>query len=61
MLGRIISPLRAFNPQARIFFAVIVGLSLVVDGLYSVLLNLVPAAPGNTALNSSGWLTRSVF
>ena len=40
MLGRIISPLRAFNPQARIFFAVIVGLSLVVDGLYSVLLNL---------------------
>ena len=40
MITRIISPLRAFNPQARIFFAVIVGLSLVVDGLYSVLLNL---------------------
>ena len=40
MIARIISPLRAFNPQARIFFAVIVGLSLVVDGLYSVLLNL---------------------
>ncbi len=40
MLGRILSPIRAFNTQARLFFAVIVGLTIVVDGLYSVLLNL---------------------
>ena len=40
MLGRVLSSIRAFNPQARIFFMVLVGLSLVVDGLYSVLLNL---------------------
>jgi len=40
MLGRILSPLRAMNPQARLFFAVLVGLTFVVDGLYSVLLNL---------------------
>ncbi len=40
MLGRILSPIRAFNSQARLFFAVIVGLTIVADGLYSVLLNL---------------------
>ena len=40
MLGRILSLYRAFNPQARLFFAVIVGLTFVADGLVSVLLNL---------------------
>ncbi len=40
MLGRILSPLRAFNSQARLFFAVIIGLTFVADGLVSVLLNL---------------------
>jgi MFS family permease len=40
VLGRILSPIRAFNSQARLFFAVIVGLTFVADGLYSVLLNL---------------------
>ncbi len=40
MLGRILSPYRAFNAQARLFFAVIVGLTFVADGLVSVLLNL---------------------
>ncbi|MCY3833918.1 MAG: MFS transporter [Chloroflexi bacterium] len=40
MLGRILSPFRALNPQARLFFAVLVGLTFVADGLYSVLLNL---------------------
>ena len=40
MLGRILSPIRAFNSQARLFFAVIVGLTFVADGLVSVLLNL---------------------
>lgn len=40
MLGGILSPIRAFNSQARLFFAVIVGLSFVADGLVSVLLNL---------------------
>ena len=40
MIGRILSPIRAFNSQARLFFVVIVGLTFVADGLYSVLLNL---------------------
>ena len=40
MLGRILSPIRAFNAQARLYFAVIVGLTFVADGLVSVLLNL---------------------
>ena len=40
MLISAIQAIRAFNPQARIFFAVLVGLSVVVDGLYFVLLNL---------------------
>ena len=40
MLGRILSPIRAFNAQARLFFVVIVGLGFVADGLYTVLLNL---------------------
>ena len=40
MLAQILSPIRALNPQARLFFAVTVGLSFVADGLYSVLLNL---------------------
>ncbi len=40
MLAQIVKPLRALSPQARLFFAVIVGLSFVADGLVSVLLNL---------------------
>lgn len=40
MLAQVINPLRALNPQARLFFAVIVGLTFVADGLVSVLLNL---------------------
>ena len=40
MLAGRLNPLRALNPQARLFFAVIVGLSFVADGLVSVLLNL---------------------
>ncbi len=40
MLRRLLSPLQTMNPQARLFFAVLVGLTFVVDGLYSVLLNL---------------------
>ncbi len=40
MLISAVQSIRAFNPQARIFFVVLVGLSVVVDGLYSVLLNL---------------------
>ena len=40
MLGRIIRAVRYFNPQARLFFAVIFGLAFVVDGVYNVLLNL---------------------
>ncbi len=40
MIARIISPIRAFNSQARLFFVVIVGLTFVVDGIYTVLLNL---------------------
>lgn len=40
MMGRILSPYRAFNAQARLFFALIVGLTFVADGLVSVLLNL---------------------
>ena len=40
MLGRILSPIRAFNPQARLFFIALVGMCFVVDGVYTVLLNL---------------------
>ena len=40
MLGRILSPIRAFNSQARLFFIVLVGMCFVVDGVYTVLLNL---------------------
>ena len=40
MLGRIPRAIRAFSPQARLFFVVIVGLAFVVDGVYNVLLNL---------------------
>ena len=40
MLAQAIHLLRAVNPQARLFFAVTVGMSFVVDGLVSVLLNL---------------------
>ncbi len=40
MIAQVINPLRALNPQARLFFAVIVGLTFVADGLVSVLLNL---------------------
>ncbi len=40
MLARIINPIRNFNPQARLFFIVLVGMCFVVDGVYTVLLNL---------------------
>ena len=40
MLGRIIQAIRDFNPQARRFFIVIICLAFVVDGVYTVLLNL---------------------
>ena len=40
MLAQIFNLLRALNPQARLFFAVLVGLTFVADGLVSVLLNL---------------------
>ena len=40
MLGRIIQAVRDFNPQARRFFVVMVCLAFVVDGVYTVLLNL---------------------
>lgn len=40
MLNSAMQAIRDFNPQARLFFISIVGLSVVVDGLYSVLLNL---------------------
>ena len=40
MLARIVNPIRSFNPQARLFFVVLVGMCFVVDGVYNVLLNL---------------------
>ena len=40
MLGRILKAIRYVNPQARLFFAAIFGMSFVVDGIYNVLLNL---------------------
>lgn len=40
MLGRLLNPYRAFDTQARLFFALLVGLTFVADGLVSVLLNL---------------------
>ena len=40
MSARSLNPYRGFNSQARLFFAVIVGLTFVADGLVSVLLNL---------------------
>ncbi len=40
MLSRIFTPIRGFNPQARLFFVVLVGMCFVVDGVYNVLLNL---------------------
>ena len=40
MLARILNPIRTFNPQARLFFIVLVGMCFVVDGVYTVLLNL---------------------
>lgn len=40
MLARIFNPIRGFNPQARLFFVVLVGMCFVVDGVYNVLLNL---------------------
>ncbi len=40
MLARILNPIRHFNPQARLFFIVLVGMCFVVDGVYTVLLNL---------------------
>ncbi len=40
MLARILNPIRGFNPQARLFFIVLVGMCFVVDGVYTVLLNL---------------------
>ncbi len=40
MLARIMNPIRGFNPQARLFFIVLAGMCFVVDGVYTVLLNL---------------------
>ncbi len=40
MIIRAFTIVRQFNPQARLFFAVLVGMSLVIDGIYNVLLNL---------------------
>ncbi len=40
MLARIVNPIRIFNPQARLFFIVLIGMCFVVDGVYTVLLNL---------------------
>ena len=40
MLARIVNPIRNFNPQARLFFIVLLGMCFVVDGVYTVLLNL---------------------
>ncbi len=40
MLARILNPIRIFNPQARLFFIVLIGMCFVVDGVYTVLLNL---------------------
>ncbi len=40
MFKRAIDAVRQFNPQARLFFVVVVGMAFVVDGIYSVLLNL---------------------
>ncbi len=40
MLTRIFNPIRSFNPQARLFFIVLVGMCFAVDGVYNVLLNL---------------------
>ena len=40
MLSRIFNPIRSFNPQARLFFIVLIGLCFAVDGVYNVLLNL---------------------
>ena len=40
MLGRSLKAIGAFNPQARLFFIVLVGMCFVVDGVYTVLLNL---------------------
>jgi len=40
VLGRNLNPYRAFNTQARLFFALLIGLTFVADGLVSVLLNL---------------------
>ena len=40
MLARISNPIRHFNPQARLFFVVLVGMCFVIDGVYTVLLNL---------------------
>ncbi len=40
MFARILNPIRTFNPQARLFFVVLLGMCFVVDGVYNVLLNL---------------------
>ena len=40
MFKRAIDAVRQFNPQARLFFVVVVGMAFVVDGIYGVLLNL---------------------
>ncbi len=40
MIKRALGAARQFNPQARLFFLVLVGLSCVIDGIYTVLLNL---------------------
>ena len=40
MIKRALYTVRQLNPQARLFFAALVGMSFVVDGAYNVLLNL---------------------
>ena len=40
MIRRFLQAVHKYNPQARLFFAVVVGAAFVVDGVYTVILNL---------------------
>ncbi len=40
MIRRFFTAVHKYNPQARLFFAVVVGAAFVVDGVYTVILNL---------------------
>ncbi len=62
MILRALNAARQINPQARLFFVVIVGLALVVDGIYTVLLNLYLLRLGYSIefiglVNAAGLLT----